>query len=44
MIPDDVSTIALVAGVDGPGTFDGVAVRADVHGGPRFEAPAMSGG
>lgn len=43
-VPDDVSTIALVASVDGPGTFDGVTLRAGVHGGPRFEAPAMSEG
>ncbi|MGW2307692.1 VWA domain-containing protein [Actinomadura luteofluorescens] len=43
-MPADVSTIALAASVDGPGTFDGVPLRADVHGGPWFEAPAMSAG
>ncbi|MDL4816480.1 VWA domain-containing protein [Actinomadura opuntiae] len=43
-VPTDVSTIAVVASVDGPGTFDGVAVRADVHGGSAFEAPAMAAG
>jgi stress response protein SCP2 len=44
VVPDDVSTIALVASVDGPGTFDGVTVRADVDGGPGFEGPAMLAG
>ncbi|MGI5420464.1 VWA domain-containing protein [Actinomadura luteofluorescens] len=43
-MPADVSTIALVASVDGLGTFDGVPLRADVRGGPWFEAPAMSAG
>nr|WP_067634733.1 VWA domain-containing protein [Actinomadura latina] len=43
-VPADVSTIALVASVDGPGTFEGVTVRADVHGAPGFEAPAMAAG
>ncbi|WP_339154822.1 VWA domain-containing protein [Actinomadura luteofluorescens] len=43
-MPAAVSTVALVASVDGPGTFDGVPLRADVHGGPWFEAPAMSAG
>jgi stress response protein SCP2 len=43
-VPADVATIALVAGVDGPGTFDGAAVRADVHGGPGFEAPPTAAG
>jgi stress response protein SCP2 len=43
-VPGDVSTIAVVASVDGPGTFDGVKVRADVHGGPGFETSAMTAG
>ncbi|MFD0687181.1 vWA domain-containing protein [Actinomadura fibrosa] len=43
-VPDDVATIALVASVDGAGTLDGVAVRAEVRGGPAFEAPAMAAG
>ncbi|WP_433473738.1 VWA domain-containing protein [Spirillospora sp. CA-142024] len=43
-VPGDVSTVALVASVDGPGTFDGVTVRADVHRGPAFETPAMAAG
>ncbi|MFF5260514.1 VWA domain-containing protein [Actinomadura viridis] len=43
-VPAEVTTIAVVASVDGPGTFDGVAVRADVHGGPGFEAPVMTAG
>ncbi|MFD0692450.1 VWA domain-containing protein [Actinomadura fibrosa] len=40
----EVATIAVVASVDGPGTFDGVHVRADVRGGPGFEVPAMAAG
>lgn len=41
-VPGDVSTIALVASIDGPGTFDGVTVRAEVRGGPGFAAPPMA--
>ncbi|MFB4315822.1 VWA domain-containing protein [Actinomadura sp. 21ATH] len=44
VVPGDVSTIAVVANVDGPGTFDGVTVRAAVHGGPAFETPVMTAG
>jgi stress response protein SCP2 len=43
-VPGDISTIVVVASVDGSGTFDGVTVRADVQGGPGFEAPAMTAG
>lgn len=43
VVPGDVSAIALVASVDGPGTFDGVTLRAEVRDGPGFEAPAMAG-
>ncbi|TDD84507.1 stress protein [Actinomadura darangshiensis] len=43
-VPGEVSAIAVVASVDGPGTFDGVSVRAGIHGGPGFEAPAMTAG
>ena len=43
-VPGDVSTIAVVASVDGPGTFDDVTLRADVHGGPGFDVPPMTAG
>jgi stress response protein SCP2 len=43
-VPGDVSTIAVVASVDGPGTFDDTTVRADVRGGPGFEAPVLASG
>ncbi|WP_067466023.1 VWA domain-containing protein [Actinomadura macra] len=44
VVPDDVSTIAIIASVDGPGTFDGLSVRADVRGGRGFMAPAAAAG